>query len=283
MRSPLEFSLEFVPIEVSLWCCIELLPEVSPVFIGAEAIVGEVTSTYASRPEVSPDMRPPLEFFVGFVPIEVPLWLEQTLPEISPVFVRTYKATVGEVFVPPLSSLSGLLPSRSLFDALPNYYLSSFQAIVGEVSPSYASCPKMPLEIRPPHEWSLGFIAIEVSLWRCNKLLPEVAPVFVRTEDIVGEFSPTYSTPMSSLSDLLPSSFLSGRLLVVAFVTLFTRMAAGCVTGVVEVRLSYHPVFYQFAMQTNNWTCGMCGQNCGEEQVEVLGAMQLYRASHPPC
>ena len=57
--SPLEFSLGFVAIEVSLWRCTELLPEVSPIFFRTEAIVEEVFPTYASRPEVYLGMRFP--------------------------------------------------------------------------------------------------------------------------------------------------------------------------------------------------------------------------------
>ena len=56
--------------------------------------------------------------------------------------------------------------------------------IVGEVSPTYFS-----LELRPPLEFSLGFVAIEVSLWSCTELLPKVSPVFVRTEAILGDLS----------------------------------------------------------------------------------------------
>ena len=56
---------------------------------------------------------------------------------------------------------------------------------VGEVSPAYFS-----LKMRPPREFSPGFGSIEVSLWRCSELLPEVSPVFNHTEAILGEISP---------------------------------------------------------------------------------------------
>ena len=128
MRSPLEFSLGIVVIAVSLWRCTELLPKVSPVFVRAEAIAGEVSPTYASLPEVSLRIRPPLEFSLGFVAIEVPFWrCIKLLPEISPLFVRA-------------------------------------KVIVGEVSPTYASLPEISLKMRCLLEFPLGFVAIEVSL-----------------------------------------------------------------------------------------------------------------------
>ena len=71
MRPPLEFPLGFVAIEVSLWRCTGLLPEVSLVFVYAEAIVGEVSPTYASRPEISLETLYPLDLSLGFVAIEV--------------------------------------------------------------------------------------------------------------------------------------------------------------------------------------------------------------------
>ena len=97
MRFPLEFSLGFVAIEVSLWRCTELLPEVSREFVRTEAIGCEASSTYASRPEVSLEMRPPLEFSLGFVAIEVSLWrCTELLPEVSRVFVFE-EAFVGKI------------------------------------------------------------------------------------------------------------------------------------------------------------------------------------------
>ena len=50
------------------------------------------------------------------------------------------------------------------------------ETVIGEVSPTYANRPEVPLKMRPL-ELSLRFVAIEVSLWRCTKLLPEVSPV----------------------------------------------------------------------------------------------------------
>ena len=177
LRPPLEFSLGFVAIEVSLWRCSELLPEVSPEFDRTEAILGEISPTYASLPEVSLEMRPPHEFSLGFVAIKVSLWhCGELLPEVSPVFDRT-------------------------------------EAILGEISPTYASLPEISLQMPPPREFSLGFVAIEVSLWHCSELLPEVSPVFDRTEAILGEISPTYANlPEVSLGMLPSRESLSGSL-----------------------------------------------------------------------
>ena len=165
MRPPREFSLRCGTIEASLWRCSELLPKVSPVFARTEAILGEISPTYASLLEVSLEMRPPREFSLEFSAIEVSLWRwSKLLPEVSLVFVHT-------------------------------------EAILREISPTYASLPEVSLEMHPPHNFSLEFSAIEVSLWRCSKLLPEVSPVFDRTEPILGEISPTYaSLPEVSLS-----------------------------------------------------------------------------------
>ena len=146
MRPPLEFSLGFVAIEVSLWQCIELLPEVYPVFDRAEAILEEISPTYASFPEVPLEMRPPLELSLGLVAFAVSLRrYTKLLPEVYPVFVRA-------------------------------------GAVVGEISPTYASRPEVSLDMCFSLEFSLEFVAIEVSLWRCTKLLPEVSPVvFAKT------------------------------------------------------------------------------------------------------
>ena len=77
-----------------------------------------------------------------------------------------------------------------------------------EISSTYASRPEIPLDLRSPLGFSLGFIAIEISLWRCTQLLPEVSPVFVSTESIVGDVSPTYaSRPVLPLEMRSPRDF----------------------------------------------------------------------------
>ena len=90
---------------------------------------------HASRLEVSIELLPPREFSLRFVAIELSLWHRtELLPEVSPVFACA-------------------------------------ATFVDEVSPTYASRPKVSMELCSPGEFSLGFIAIEVSLWRCTELL----------------------------------------------------------------------------------------------------------------
>ena len=119
------------------------------------------------------------------------------LGKVSPLY-----ASLPEVFMElsfPLSSLSGLLSSRTLFGAAPNYYRRSLQylftqrLVLGR-SLTFASLPEVSLEIRTPRDFSLEFSAIEVSLWRCPELLPEVSSVSVCAGAIVGEVSPTYAS-----------------------------------------------------------------------------------------
>ena len=71
------------------------------------------------------------------------------------------------------------------------------------------------MEMHPPREFSLGFDAIEVSHWRCNELLPEVSPVFDRTETFLVEFAPPHIIlPVVSLEMRPPPvSSLSGSVL----------------------------------------------------------------------
>ena len=87
--SPREFSLGFVSIEVSLRRRTELLPEMSPAFACAVTIVGEVSPTYVSRPEVSMEWCSPREPCLEFIAVEVSLWrCTELLLEVSPVFVQ---------------------------------------------------------------------------------------------------------------------------------------------------------------------------------------------------
>ena len=81
---PVKFSLGFGTIKASFWRCTKLLPEVSPVFDRTYAIFGKTFPTYASLPEVSPEMRPPREFFLGFGTIKASFWrCTMLLPEVS--------------------------------------------------------------------------------------------------------------------------------------------------------------------------------------------------------
>ena len=127
MLAPREFSLGYGTIKVSFWRCTKLLPEVSPLFDRTEIILGKIPPTYASFLEVSLEMRPPREFSFGFGTIKASFWRCTKLPlEVSPVFNRT-------------------------------------EPIVGEMSPTYASLPEISLEMRPPREFSLGFVAVKAS------------------------------------------------------------------------------------------------------------------------
>ena len=179
LRPPLEFSFGFVAIEVSLWHCSELLLEVSPVFDRAEAILGEISPAYASLPEVSLEMRPPREFSLVSAAIEVSLWhCSELLPEVSPVFDRT-EAIFGEIS-PTYASLPKvsleMRPPRELSLRLVGIEVSFWrcselllevspvfnrtEAILGEISPTYACLRDASLEIHPPREFSLGSVAI---------------------------------------------------------------------------------------------------------------------------
>ena len=199
MRSSLEFFLGFVAIEISRQRYTELLPEVSPAFVRAEANVGKVSPTYASLPNVFLEIPFPLEFSLGFAATAVSLWrCAELLPEVSPVFVCA-------------------------------------EAIVEEVASTDASRPEVFLCLCFPLDFSLGFVAIEVSLWRCIKLLPEVSPVFL-AEAIVGKVSPPYTTPHEFPLRFVIIEFLFGRSLVIVCATRLTRMPAGYVTGVVQGR-----------------------------------------------
>ena len=174
MRLPREFSLGFDTITAYFRRCSDLLPEVSPVFDRTEAILGDILSTYASFPEVFWKCVPPVSSLSGSVPSRNFWRCTKLLLELSPVFDRT-EATLGEIF------------------------------------PTYTSLPEISLEMRPLRESSLGFGAIKVSFWCCSDLLPEVSPVFDRTEATLGEvFPPCASLPEVSLKMRPPREFSFG-------------------------------------------------------------------------
>ena len=84
MRPPRKVLSRFGTIKASFWRCSGLLPEVSPVFDRKEAILEEIFPTYASLPEVSPEMRPPREFFLRFGTIKASFWrCTMLVPEVS--------------------------------------------------------------------------------------------------------------------------------------------------------------------------------------------------------
>ena len=209
--------------------CSGLLPGVSPVFDCTETILGEIVSTFASLPELSLKARPPGEFLSGSIPSRhlfgpVPSYYRRSLQ-----YSIVQKLLLGILFLPSLafqsslwksvplvSSLSGSVPSRHLFGAVAVFYRGSLQysiveIILGEIFPTSVSLPELSLEARPLHEFSLGFGTIKASFWRCSDLLPEVSPLFDRTEATLGEVFPSYaSLPEVSLEILPPCKFSLG-------------------------------------------------------------------------
>ena len=100
LRPPREFSLRLGTIKASFWRCTKLQPEVFPVCVRTEAILGEIFSTSASLLELCLKARPPREFSLGFGTIKAFLWrCSGLLPGVSPVFDRT-KTTLREIFPP---------------------------------------------------------------------------------------------------------------------------------------------------------------------------------------
>ena len=111
-------------------------------------------------------MRPPREFSLGFGTIKSSLWrCSDLLKDVSPVFDRT-ESIIGEIFsrtpafqrslgkfVPLVSSLSSLVPSRHLPDAVAIYNQRSLQ---------YSILQKLLLGTYFPH-----MPAIQRSLWKC--------------------------------------------------------------------------------------------------------------------
>ena len=114
---------------------------------------------------------------------------------------------------PPVSFLSGSVPSRHIFGAVPNYYRSSLQysivqkLFLGKYFPHPPAFQRSlwSLEARPLREFSLGFGTIKTYFWRCTKLLPEVSPVFNRTETILGEIFFTSASLLEVSLEARPS------------------------------------------------------------------------------
>ena len=126
----------------------------------------------------------------------------------------------------PVSSLSSSVPPRHRFGTVANYYRWSLQYLIvqklflGTYFPHTPAFQRSLWKCAPPVKFFLGFGTIKASFWRCTKLLPEVSPVFDRTDAILGKTFPTYaSLPevspecvalVSSLSDSVPSRHLFG-------------------------------------------------------------------------
>ena len=236
-RPPREFSLGFDTIKAYFWRCTKLLSGVSAVFDRTEAILGEIFPTFASLPELSLEARPPREFSLGFGTTKAYFWrCTKLLPRVSPVFDRT-ETILEEIF-----STCASLPEFSLEARPPREFSLGFgtikahfwrcsgplprvspvfdrtETILGEIFSTSTSLPELSLEARPPREFSHGFGTIKASFWRCSDLLPEVSPVFDRTEATLGEVFPSYTSlpgvylemrpPVSSLSGSVPSRHL---------------------------------------------------------------------------
>ena len=185
---PREFSLGSGTIKASSWRCGGLLQGVSPVLDRTETILGKIFSTFASLPELSLEARPPREFSLGFGTIKAfSSRCSGLLPGTSPVFDRT-KTILGEIFStfaslpelslearPPVSSLSGSVPSRHILRAVVIYYRGSLQhSIVQKLfwgksfppSPAFQSClwkrvpPVSSLPGSVPSRHLLGAVAV---------------------------------------------------------------------------------------------------------------------------
>ena len=115
----------------------------------------------------------------------------------------------------PVSSLSGSVPSSfgHCSGLLPGVspVFDCTETILGEIFSTFASLPELSLEARPPGEFSLGFDTIKASFWPCTKLLPEVSPIFDRTETTLRDFFSTFaSLPEFPLEQRPPREFSLG-------------------------------------------------------------------------
>ena len=117
--------------------------------------------------------------------------------------------------VPPVSSLSGSVPSSfgHCSGLLPGVspVFDCTETILGEIFSTFASLPELSLEARPPGEFSLGFDTIKAYFWSYTKLLPEVSPIFNRTETTLRDVFFTFaSLPEFSLEERPPREFSLG-------------------------------------------------------------------------
>ena len=114
-----------------------------------------------------------------------------------------------------MSSLSGSVPSsfghcNGLLPGISPVF-DCTETILGEIFSTFASLPELSLEARPPGEFSLGFDTIKASFCPCTKLLPEVSPIFDRTETTLRDFFFTFaSLPEFSLEERSPREFSLG-------------------------------------------------------------------------
>ena len=230
MLPPREFSRGFGTIKASLWRCTKLLPGVSPVFDRTEIILQEISSTFASLPELPLEALPPRELALGFGTIKASSRRCSGLPPgVSPVFDRT-ETILGEIFSPfaRLPQLSQeALPPREFSLGFGTIKGSSWrcsgliqgfspvfdrtETFLREIFSTFTRLPELSLEAPPTRDFSLGFSTIKASFWRCTKLLPGVSPVFDRTETTLREmFSTLAGHPELSLEAPPPRELALG-------------------------------------------------------------------------
>ena len=221
--SPREFSIEFGTIK---WRCSDSLQYL----IVQKLHLGKYFHLTLAFQRSLWKCAHPREFSLGFGTINTFVWrCIDLLPMVSSVYNCT-EAVLGEIFPkyaslpelplemrPPVSSLSGSVPSSHCFGAVAIYYRRSLQYSIVQMLFLGISVPHTPafqrssLEMRPCLEFSLGFGTIKASFWRCTKLLPEVSTVFDRTDGILREIFSTYASfPEVSLEMRHPREFSLG-------------------------------------------------------------------------
>ena len=152
---------------------------------------------------------------------------------------------------------------------------SYFRAVLCQNGDKYVTSP-------PPSIVELVFGTIKASYLHCRGLLPEVSPVFDRTETILGEIFSTFASlpelslearpPVSSLSGSVPSRHLFGVVsklppevsLVFISKAVVGTVSTSCATpyelssGLVITKLSLRPIVDCRGFSTR-WTCMPAG------------------------
>ena len=226
LRPPREFSLGFGTIKACFWRCIKLFLQyalVQKLFLGKAFPHPPAfqSSLWKRVPSVSPlSGSVPSRHLFGAVAVYYRESLQYSI--VQKLFLgRSFSPpSAFQSFlwkrVPPVSSLgfgtikssfwrcTKLLPGVSpVFDRT--------ETILGEIFSTSASLPELSLRARPPREFYLGFSTIKACFWRCTKLLPEVSPVFDRTETILEDIFPTSASLLElSLEARPPREFSHG-------------------------------------------------------------------------
>ena len=210
-RGSLQYSIvhklflgESFPLSPAFQSC--LRKRFPPVSSLSGSVPSSEFSTFASFPELSLEALSQVSFLSGSVPPRHLLGALAVYYRGSLQYSIVQKLFLGKSFrpspafqsclwkrFPPVSSLSGSVPSRHLLGPFAVYYRGFHHySIVQKLflgksfppSPGFQSCLwKRP----PPREFPLGFGTIKASSWRCSGLLPEVSPVFDRTETILAK------------------------------------------------------------------------------------------------